>query len=188
MCIYICICYYISSTAQHVSKDFAFYIFQWHPTPVLLPGKSHGGRSLVGCSPRGREESNTTERLHFHFSLPCIGEGNGNPLQCSCLENPRDGGAWWAAVSGVAQSQTWLKRLSSSSSRSEKWRLCIYLNCTSLTMSEIKYNLTCSRIICFSFSVNCLFLKPPSPREQSLELLYLKPLCTMTQHKLNWGL
>ena len=57
-----------------------------------------------------------TERLHFHFSLSCIGEGNGNPLQCSCLENPRDGGAWWAAVSGVAQSRTRLKRLSSSSS------------------------------------------------------------------------
>ena len=57
-----------------------------------------------------------TERLHFHFSLSCIGEGNGNPLQCSRLENPRDGGAWWAAVSGVAQSRTRLKRLSSSSS------------------------------------------------------------------------
>ena len=57
-----------------------------------------------------------TERLHVHFSLACIGEGNGNPLQCSCLENPRDGGAWWAAVSGVAQSRTRLKRLSSSSS------------------------------------------------------------------------
>ena len=55
-----------------------------------------------------------TERLHFHFSLSCIGEGNGNPLQCSCLENPRDGGAWWAAVYGVAQSRTRLKRLSSS--------------------------------------------------------------------------
>ena len=90
---------------------------QWHPTPVLLPGKSHGRRSLVGCRPWGREESDTTERLHFHFSLSCIGEGNGNPLQCSCLENPRDGGAWWAAVYGVAQSQTQLKRLSSSSSR-----------------------------------------------------------------------
>ena len=64
---------------------------QWHPTPVLLPGKSHGRRSLVGCSPWGLEESDTTERLHFHFSLSCIGEGNGNPLQCSCLENPRDG-------------------------------------------------------------------------------------------------
>ena len=86
------------------------------PTPVLSPGKSHGQRSLVGCSPWGREESSTTERLHFHFSLSCIGEGNGSPLQCSCLENPRDGGAWWAAVYGVAQSRTRLKRLSSSSS------------------------------------------------------------------------
>ena len=82
---------------------------QWQPTPVLLPGKSHGWRSLVGYSPWGREESDTTERLHFHFSLSCIGEGNGNPLQCSCLENPRDGGAWWTAVYGVAQNQTRLK-------------------------------------------------------------------------------
>ena len=89
---------------------------QRHPTPVLLPGKSHGWRSLVGCSPWGCWESDTTERLHFHFSLSCIGEGNGNPLQCSCLENPRDRGAWWAAVYGVAQSQTRLKWLSSSSS------------------------------------------------------------------------
>ena len=90
---------------------------QWPHTPVLLPGKSHGQRSLVGCSPWGREESNTTEQLHFHFSLSCIGEGNGNPLQCSCLENPRDVGAWWAAVYGVAQSRTRLKQLSSSSTR-----------------------------------------------------------------------
>ena len=73
-------------------------------------------RSLVGCSPWGREESDRTERLHFHFSLSCIGEGNGNPLQSSCLENPRDGGAWCAAIYGVAQSQTRLKQLSSSSS------------------------------------------------------------------------
>ena len=92
------------------------YPLQWHPTPVLLPGKSHGRRSLVGCSPWGCWESDTTERLHFDFSLSCIGEGNGNPLQCSCLENPRDGGAWRAAVYGVAQSRTRLKRLSSSSS------------------------------------------------------------------------
>ena len=91
---------------------------QWQPTPVLLPGKFHGQRSLVGCSPWGREELDTTERLHFHFSLWCIGEENGNPLQCSCLENPRDGGAWGAAVYGVAQSRTRLKRLSSSSSSS----------------------------------------------------------------------
>ena len=88
---------------------------QWHPTLVLLPGKSHGRRSLVGCSPWHHEESDTTERLHFHFSLSCIREGNGNPLQCSCLENPRDGGVWWAAVYRVAQSRTQLKRLSSSS-------------------------------------------------------------------------
>ena len=76
------------------------------PTPVLLPRKSCGRRSLMGLSPWGREESDTTERLHFHFSLSCIGEGNGNPLQCSFLENPRDGGAWWAAIYGVAQSRT----------------------------------------------------------------------------------
>ena len=90
---------------------------RWHPTLVLLFGKPHGRRSLVGCSPWGREKSDTTERLHFfHFSLSGIGERNGNPLQCSCLENPRDRGAWRAAISGVAQSRTRLKRLSSSSS------------------------------------------------------------------------
>ena len=89
---------------------------QWHPTPVLLPGKSHGQGSLVGCSPWGRQQSDTTEQRHFLFSLSCIGEGNGNPLQCSCLENPRDRGAWWAAVYGVTQSWTRLKPLSSSSS------------------------------------------------------------------------
>ena len=98
------------------TKKFRLFLWatrrQWHPTPVLLPGKSHGWRSLVGCSPWGRQELDTTEQLHFHFSLSCIGEGNGNPLQCSCLENPRDGGAWWAAIYGVAQSQTQLKWLS----------------------------------------------------------------------------
>ena len=75
---------------------------QWHPTPALLPGKSHGRRSLVGCSPWGHKELDTTEWVPFHFSLSCIGEGNGNPLQCSCLENPRGRRAWWAAVYGVA--------------------------------------------------------------------------------------
>ena len=88
-------------------------IHQWHPTPGLLPGKSHGRRSPVGCSPWGRWGSGTTKRLHFHFSLSCSGEGNGNPLQCSCLENPRDGGAWWAAIYGVAQSRTRVKWLGS---------------------------------------------------------------------------
>ena len=90
---------------------------QWHPTPVLLPGKSHGRRSVVGCSPWDRW---VRHDWATSLSLSCIGEGNGNPLQCSCLENPRDGGAWWAAVYGVTQSRTWLKRLSSSSSNSRR--------------------------------------------------------------------
>ena len=106
----------------------------------LLPGKSHGQRSLVGCSPWGCEESDTTERLHFHCSLSCIAEGTGNPLQCSRLENPKDGGAWWAAVHGVAQSRKRLKRLSSRSSSSrgglavfvfplEKWSCINFVSC-----------------------------------------------------------
>ena len=82
---------------------------QWHPTPVLLPGKSHGRRSLVVCSPWGRDELERCERLHFHLSLSCSGEGNGNLLWSSSVENPRDGGAWRAAVYGVAQSRTRLK-------------------------------------------------------------------------------
>ena len=89
---------------------------QWQPTPVHLPGKSHGRRSLVGCSPWGHEESDTYWATSL--SLSCIGEGNGNLLQCSCLENPRDGRAWWAAICGVAQSRTRLKWLSSSSKSS----------------------------------------------------------------------
>ena len=88
---------------------------KWQSTPALLPGKSHGWRSLIGYSPWGLEESDTTERLPFHFSLACFVEGNGNPLQCSRLENRRGSGAWWAAIYGVAQSRTRLKRLSSSS-------------------------------------------------------------------------
>ena len=87
------------------------------PTAVFLPGKSRGQESMMGYGPWGRSESDRAERLHFHFSPSCIGEGNGNPLQYSCLENPRDRGDWWAAVYGVTQSRTRLKRLSSSS----KW-------------------------------------------------------------------
>ena len=108
---------------------------QWQPTPVFLPGKSHGWRSLVGCSPWGSEESDTTEQLAFHFSPSCIGEGNGSPLQCSCLENPRDGGAWWTAVYGVAQSRTRLKRLSSSSS--SRWSQSIF--CGVLTYWKVYF-------------------------------------------------
>ena len=108
-------------TIQNPSDYFiSFLIYRvprrkWQPTPVFLPGESHGRRSLVGYSPPGRKELDMTERLHFHFLLSCTGEGNDSPLQCSCLENPKDGGAWWAAVYGVAQSQTRLKWLSSSS-------------------------------------------------------------------------
>ena len=98
-------------------RIYIYWRRQWHPTPVLLPGESHGWRSLVAYSPWGRWGLNMAEQLHFHFSLSCIGEENGNPIQCSCLGNPMDGGAWWAAVYGVAQSQTRLKWLSSSSSR-----------------------------------------------------------------------
>ena len=108
-------------------NSFPFFPFPW----VLLPGKSHGLRSLVGCSPWGCYELDTTERLHFHFSLSCIGEGNGNPLQCSCLENPKDGGAWWAAVYGVTQSRTRLKQLSSSVSPNVSGSLVIFLICCS---------------------------------------------------------
>ena len=77
-----------------------------------IPGTGEPG----GLQSMGSLESDTTERLLFHFSLSCTGEGNGNPVQCSCLENPKDGGAWWAAIYGVTQSQTRLQRLSSSSS------------------------------------------------------------------------
>ena len=105
----------LSSSGLYLAFFIQHWRRQWHPTPVLLPGKSHGQRSLVGCSPWGRSELDTTERLHFHFSLSCIGEGNGNPLQCSCLENLSDWGAWWAAVYGVTQSRTRLTQLSSSS-------------------------------------------------------------------------
>ena len=103
---------------------------QWHPIPVLLPGKSCGRRSLAGFSPWGRWESDTTEWLHFHFSLSCIGEGNGNPLQCSCLENPRDGEVWWAAIYGVAQSRTRLKW-------QRQQQIVLHTYCT-LTLGELQ--------------------------------------------------
>ena len=127
---------------------------QWHPTPALLPGKSHGQRSLVGCSPWGRWESDATGRLHFHFSLSCIGEGNGNPLQCSCLESPGDGGAWWAAVYEVTQSPTWLNRLSSSN-RHFKNFLCFSLVLSSFPI--IYLGLVFFLLgVCRSSSVYCL--------------------------------
>ena len=108
---------------------------KWQPTPVFLPGESQGHWSLVGCSPWGRWELDTTQCLHFHFSLSCIGEGNGNPLQCSCLENPRGIGAWWAAVHGshrvghdwndlaaAAAAETYFSGLLSTSPDGQHWK------------------------------------------------------------------
>ena len=107
------------------SPQSTLYKTKWYSTMMEKAMATHSS-TLAWKLPRTEEpgrlqsmgslESDTTERLHFHFSLLCIGEGNGNPLQCSCLENPRDGEAWWATVYGVAQSRTRLKRLSSSSS------------------------------------------------------------------------
>ena len=92
-----------------------------------------------------------TERLHFHFSLSCIGEGNGNPLQCSCLENPRDGGAWWAALYGVAQSRTWLKQLSSSRSS-----LLRFKNKNKTKQKKMQFHLKINSW--FQFKINNLYL------------------------------
>ena len=119
----------------------------WQLTPVLLPGKSHGWRGLVDYSPWGCEELDTSERFHFHFSLSCIGEGNGNPLQYSCLENPRDRVVRWAAVYGVAQSWTRLMWLSSSNS-------C----CCSCVIMKMSYQLLCSQYFNFSNASGCLQL------------------------------
>ena len=111
-------CYHLkkNSKALHQGSEKAMTL----PSSTLawkIPWTEEPGR----LQSMGSLEWDTTERLPFHFSLSCIGEGNGNPLQCSCLENPRDGGAWWAAVYAVSQSRTRLKQLSSSSS---KPRLC----------------------------------------------------------------
>ena len=119
-----------------------------------MPGKSHGWRSLVGCSPWGYEESDTTERLHFHFSLSCIGEGNGNPLQCSCLENPRDRAA---EVYGVAQSRKRLKQLSSSSSsNSHPGSMVAFL----ITLRLFRYLYFFALVVVYSLSHSWLFCDP----------------------------
>ena len=125
--------------------------------------KSHGRRSLVGCSPWGCWELDMTERLHFCFSLSCIGEGNGNPLQCSCLENPRDGEAWWAAIYGASQSQTRLKWLSSSSS--DKWCLVSFLCAYQLFAYLLWRNiysgfLPLFKLAYLSFIFHCWVFKP----------------------------
>ena len=99
---------------------------------------------------KGSLRLDTTEQLHFHFSLSCIGAGNGNPLQCCCLENSRDGGAWWAAAYGVAQSRTRLKRLSSSSS--------------SVHQSNFRFPYSCFRRKNHGNAWKKLKLRDPSPK------------------------
>ena len=98
---------------------------QWHPTPVLLPGKIPWMEEPGRLQSMGLLESDTTERLHFHFSLSCTGEGNGNPLQRSCLENPRDGEAWWAAVYGVTQSRHDWSDLAAAAAASECFKFLV---------------------------------------------------------------
>ena len=158
---------------------------QWHPTPVLLPGKSHGQRSLVGYSPWGLEESDTTERLRFHFSLSCIGEGNGTPLQCSCLENPRDGEAWWAAVYGVAQSRTSLTRLSHSSMILKKVEQSTHVRSSPYPITYIFCNTRLSKVP--SLSVNdfkCILGK--DCYGTGLSIVLGEAIICMTQAWGNW--
>ena len=137
------------SNFSHFSKlvvvsccDFNLH-WQWHPTPVLLPGKSHGWRSLEGCSPWGHWGSDMTERLHFHFSLSCIGEGNGNPLQCSCLESPRDGGAGWATIYGVAQSWTRLKWQQQQQQQRHWTPFCVHIFSLCMFTGEVSVQIFC---------------------------------------------
>ena len=136
LCVCVCVCVCLDLFNQKgVRKSSKVYICvwsysslltvlrrrQWQATPVFLPGKSHGRRSLVGYSPWGREDSDSTEWLHFHFSLSFTGEENGNPLHILAWRIPGMG-AWWAAVYWVAQSRTRLTWLSSSSLR----KVCLY--------------------------------------------------------------
>ena len=137
----------------------------------------------------GHKKSDTTERLHFHFSLSCIGEGNGNPLQCSCLENPRDGGAWWATISGVAQSRTRLKRLSSSSSSSSSSNplLCgaapYFVGCLAASLDSLNSSSTCPspRQVAKTKNVSRYYQMSPKgqncPQLRSPRLFSPCPLC-----------
>ena len=145
------------------------------PSLLRIPWISRGWSPAVGCSPWGHEELDRTERLpfHFHFSLSCIGEGNGNPLQCSCLENPRDRGAWWAAVSEVAQSQTRLKRLSSSGSNLAAHRPVLSGSCPKYLLCQSFASFVWSAFLSKrpSLSTNCSLGKkwsrPTEAREKS---------------------
>ena len=110
----------VSHGLEHLPADYICFIISFYLEKAMALHSSTLAWKIPWMEEPGRLQSmgslelDTTGQLHFHFSLSCVGEGNGNPLQCSCLENPRDGEAWWAAIYGVAQSQTRLKWLSSS--------------------------------------------------------------------------
>ena len=111
-------CHFLLPVQMLLTPYFLSFLLESNTEKAMAPHSSTFTWKIPWTEKPGRLQSmgslelDTTEQLHFHFSLSCIGEGNGNPLQCSCLENPRDGGAWWAAVYGVVQSHTRLKRLS----------------------------------------------------------------------------
>ena len=129
----------------HKESDTTEWLTHTHTlTPVFLPGESQGQGRLVGCCLWGCTESDTTERPPFHFSLSCIGKGNGNPLQCSCLENPRDRGGWWAAVYGVTQSRTWLKWLSIHSADRSTVRIFWHWDDIKITFSFLQIDFSLS--------------------------------------------
>ena len=136
-------------------------------------------RSLGGCSPWGREESDTTERLHFHFSLCCIGEGNVSPLQCSCLEDPRDGGAWWAAIHGVAQGRTQLKRLSSRSAIHTEvakiYSVCVLSHFSHVWLFETLWTVACQAPLSMRVSGQEYWSELPCPPPEDLHNPGVKP-------------
>ena len=131
-----------------------------------LAWKSHGRRSLIGCSVWGHEESDTTERLHFHFSLSCIGERNGNPLQCSCLESPRDGGAWWATEHEVTKRQTRLSMYACTpytkykcAKKRQLFPLNFLISLPTLKSQECKTSQSNRRLAACNFLFKAVFLK-----------------------------
>ena len=115
-----------------------------------------GGLQSMESLRVGHDWATSLSLFTFHFSLSCIGEGNGNPLQCSCLENPKDGGAWWTSVSGVAQSRTWLKRLSSSSS--SKYHIYSYYPFSLIQNCHYVYNYICNYIYTYMFIYIAIYI------------------------------
>ena len=171
----------VCHTAHHFNQAWEVsWRRQWHPTPVLFLENPMDGE-VWWAAVHGVAKSRTRlSDFPFDFSLSCIGEGNGNPLQCSCLKNPRDGRAWWAAVSGVTQSRTWLKRLSSSRGVSY-WGLSHILSLKGRTTSLLSHRSLAGQDkeqnshIISNFLFFCFFSKllPPSPVGKGLFVLLI---------------